>query len=291
MTVVNFSMLKVYKLFQKELKEKDNLTLKIPLNSIDNNKFNMKIWTDLAEIFNCKLLVPKINNKYLELEYKKLNLKKSFHTDKIIDKTEKYGINSRFFTLNKLNHPYFLHTFINSLEFANFKSRKNILNLGINKGDEFELIKELAKNEFKNLTLTGIDHSKTAIEYAKKVLDYPNCKFYCHDITKMNELNLPKQDLIISISTLQSPQINYKPFLSSLIHNHLKENGALIIAFPNGRWIEDTLIYGARVKNYKFSELGVMCSDIVWSKKYLQQKKFKVAVTGKEYIFITAVKG
>lgn len=290
MKFLNFTLLQIYQYLEKNLKNKGLVTIKLPLKVIENETYSIKDWADLAEIFEARLLIPKIDSDFIELQFKKLNTNNSFHNQNVKNKREKYGSKSGFWKIKKHNRPYFLHSFKQALEFADFKKRKNILNLGINRGDEFEFIKELAKDEFKNLNLTGVDHSESAIEFAKKSLNYPNCKFYCHDILKLEQLNLPKQDLIISISTLQSPDINYKLYLSRLLQEFLSPSGALIIAFPNGRWLDNTLIYGAKVKNYSFSELGVVCSDIVWIKKYLQQKKFKVIVTGKEYLFVTAVK-
>ncbi len=136
--------------------------------------------------------------------------------------------------------------------------------------------------------LIGIDHSQTAIEYAQK--RFPSKRFYQQDINRLDELNLPKSDLIISIGTLQSPSINYKPFLMSLVQKQLTENGALILGFPNSRWIDSELVYGAKAPNYSYSEMSLLFSDVIFAKKYLQQKKFRVTITGREYIFVTATK-
>lgn len=76
-----------------------------------------------------------------------------------------------------------------------------------------------------------------------------------------------------------------------LIQNYLKKDAAIILGFPNSRWIDDTLIYGAKIKNYSFSEMGLLINDIFFAKKYLQQKKFKVHIFGREYIFLSAYRG
>jgi len=74
----------------------------------------------------------------------------------------------------------------------------------------------------------------------------------------------------------------------SIVQNQLKKNGSMILGFPNCRWIDGEMVYGARVKNYPFSEMGLLYKDVIFSKKYLQQKKFRVTITGKDYIFLTA---
>ena len=285
------TLLEIYSFIKKELLNRDSLNFLAKNPDTNPNALSIKSWADVAEIFKCKLLTPKIVGEYIEITFEKLNQNSSFHNSQIAEKTEKYGVESLFFDIDKNNHPYFLHSFMQALSLANVSNRERILNLGINKADEFKLIKELLNaEEFNKLKLTGIDHSKSAIEYAKEHFPYPNTNFITHDINKLKELNLPKQDLIISIGTLQSPSINYKPFLMQLVQEHLKDEAAIILGFPNSRWIDNTLIYGAKIKNYDFSEMGLLLNDIIFAKKYLQQKKYKVLTSGREYLFLTAYK-
>jgi hypothetical protein len=74
----------------------------------------------------------------------------------------------------------------------------------------------------------------------------------------------------------------------SLVQEHLCNNGALILGFPNSRWMDTELIYGAKAPNYPYSEMSLLFNDVIFAKKYLQQKKFRVTITGREYIFLTA---
>jgi hypothetical protein len=73
-----------------------------------------------------------------------------------------------------------------------------------------------------------------------------------------------------------------------IIQNYLEKDGALIMGFPNCRWYDGQMIYGASAPNYNFSEMSILYNDVIFCKKYLQQKKFRVTLTGKEYIFLTA---
>ncbi|SFV57151.1 hypothetical protein MNB_SM-4-929 [hydrothermal vent metagenome] len=167
-------------------------------------------------------------------------------------------------------------------------TRIRILNLGVNSGDEFEAIISLSKN-ISNLELVGIDYCPSAINTAKDMFkEYTNISFYTHDINNLESLNLGKFDLIISIGTLQSSNLEFNPLLMSIVQNQLRKDGAMILGFPNCRWIDGEMIYGARVKNYAFSEMGLLYKDVIFSKKYLQQKKYRVTITGKDYIFLTA---
>jgi len=45
-----------------------------------------------------------------------------------------------------------------------------------------------------------------------------------------------------------------------------------------------------RAPNYPYPEMSLLIKDIYWIKKYLQQHKFRVTITGKEYLFVTATK-
>ncbi|MFK5937460.1 MAG: methyltransferase domain-containing protein [Sulfurimonas sp.] len=259
--------------------------------TLDNIKYiyrGYKAWIDLAGILHCKMLTPIVKSSHtIIIRYEKLNEDNSFHKS-ITDKEEKYGLKSIFSEIHKMQEPAFLSYYLQALKNVNINKRIRILNLGVNSGDEFEVIKEFA-TDFKNLELVGIDYCYSAINVAKeKFKKDTNISFYMHDINDLTSLNLEKFDLIISIGTLQSSNLEFNSLLMSLIQNQLKKDGAIILGFPNCRWVDGEMIYGARVKNYNFSEMGLLYKDVVFAKKYLQQKKFRVTITGKDYIFVTA---
>jgi SAM-dependent methyltransferase len=258
---------------------------------IDNKKYiyrGYKAWVDLAHSLHCRMLTPIVSSKYeVTIRFEKLNSDDSFHTQ-IVDKEEKYGVNSIFSKIYKNEESSFLLHYLKALQNVDINRRKRVLNLGVNSGDEFEVIKEYA-SQFKNLEIVGVDYSKSAIESAKeRFKNDANITFYQHDINELASLKLGEFDLIITIGTLQSSNLEFNPLLMSIVQNQLKRDGAIIIGFPNCRWVDGEMIYGAKVKNYPFSEMGLLYKDVIFSKKYLQQKKFRVTITGKDYIFITA---
>ena len=288
----NKTLLEISTTIERELIKNIQITFIIENPDLELNNRGYKTWVNLAELHFCKMLTPKVvNAQLIELTFQKLNRENSFHSAPISNQQEKYGTKSIFFNINKNEEPTFLHAYKKSLEAVNVQNRKNILNLGINKGDEFELIEQLIdKKTFDSIQFNGIDHSQTALDYAKKRFPKDNVKFYKQDINRLKELDLEKSDLIISIGTLQSPSINYKPFLMSLVQEHLTANGAFILGFPNSRWIDSELIYGAKAPNYPYYEMSLLYNDVIFAKKYLQQKKFRVTITGREYIFLTATR-
>lgn len=251
---------------------------------------SLRSWVDLAASLNCRMLTPaKASDGTLFLRFQKLDAD-SFHQESPALKSEKYGTASQFSAINKNEEPAFLQAYLQALEIAGIGGRKRVLNLGVNRGDEFALIAEyLGKERFEQMTFVGIDHSESAITEARQRFTTPNMHFYSHDINALDELELGRFDLIITVGTLQSPGINYKPFFMDLVKDYLVENGAVILGFPNSRWIDGEMIYGAKMRNYRESDLSLMLGDIDYAKRYLQQKKFALRISGKEYIFLTAV--
>jgi len=251
-----------------------------------------KTWVDLAELLKCKMKTPKQSiYPRVKLTFKKLETHSSFHSTTRKIKEEKYGLGSHFSKIHKMEEAAFLYYYLQALQNVNIEQRRSILNLGINTGDEFSVIKKyLDANTYANISFVGIDHSKSAIEYAKHKFQEENVTFYAHDINDLDSLNLDRSDLLISIGTLQSPSINFKPFFMSLVQNYLHKDAAIILGFPNCRWIGGEMLYGAKAPNYSMSEMSLLFNDVIFSKKYLQQHKFRVTITGKQYIFLTATK-
>ncbi|MEA3330379.1 MAG: class I SAM-dependent methyltransferase [Campylobacterota bacterium] len=255
----------------------------------DIEKIGYRAFVDLAQLFFMKMLTPVTLKNSVILRFKKLNLDSSFH--KSDNSNEKYGVDSEFFLLDKTAQFSFLYHYRQALKFINIQDKKRVLNLGINKGDEFRVIKDMLGNdEFEVKEFIGVDYSQSAIEYASEQFSHAKSRFICYDINKLQELNLGRFDLIISIGTLQSSNINFNETFMSLYQNHLEKGGAIILGFPNCRWIDGEMIYGAKAPNYVFSEMSLVLKDIHFCKKYLQQKKYRVTITGKDYLFLTARK-
>ena len=251
-----------------------------------------KAWTDLSELLMCQMLTPKEGEYPLvTLRFRKLETQNSFHLDTESPKEEKYGLGSQFSAIHKMEEPAFLYYYTQALKNAKLAERTRVLNLGINTGDEFSVIKNiLDTNKYQNIDFVGIDHSKSAIDYASTVFKEKNVTLYAHDINALDDLDIGKFDLLISIGTLQSPSINFKPFFMSLVQNYLEKDAAIILGFPNSRWVGGEMIYGAKAPNYAMSEMSLLYNDVIFCKKYLQQKKYRVTLTGKQYIFLTATK-
>lgn len=301
---INEEMFEIIQYLENELQTKNEISFevlnpsikddiyageKIKINENDFIYRSYKSWSDLAEILFCKMIVIVLYENTIVLKFIKLNKSNSFHNDLNNEENEKYGENSTFFRINKNEEPSFLYAYSNALKNVKIEEKRNILNLGINKADEFDLIKKLVDDETLNqMNLVGIDYSSSAINYSKNRFPQENFTFYNHDINNLKELNLKKADLLISIGTLQSSSLNFKLLFMDLIQNYLEDKGAVILGFPNCRWVNSEMIYGAKAANYSYSEQSVLYKDVYFCKKYLQQKKYRVTLTGKNYLFLTA---
>jgi hypothetical protein len=250
-----------------------------------------KVWVDMAEILHCKMLMPKdLGNNRILIRYKPLNVTKSWHNHSGVDISERYGVDSDFSRIFKFEEPYFLSGYIRSLEEITVKKGMKILNLGINRGDEFEIFSEFFKSKFDSLYFTGIDHCSSALKFARKRFSPKNFNFIDEDISNIDELDLEKHDILISVGTLQSPDINGNDIFRYVIQNVLKKSGSVILGFPNSRYIDCEVVYGAKTKNYTESNLNLLIKDINFYKRYLQQHGYKVITFGKYYIFLVAEK-
>lgn len=290
---------------QEHLKESDTITFEVlnpdigaghyageplTIEGTDYLHRSYKAWSDLGELLFCRMMTPKIVSEHtVQITYEKLDLNDSFHASEA--KEEKYGTASRFAAIHKNEEPAFLSAYLRALRSVNVGERQRVLNLGINTGDEFDLIRRILPHEvYRNIELVGIDFSSSAINIARERFDEGNAVFYVHDINDLASLELGRFDLIITIGTLQSSTLEFKPLFASLVQSYLANDGAMILGFPNCRWMDGEMIYGAKAPNYPYSEMSILIKDVYYCKKYLQQKKFRVTVTGKEYLFLTATR-
>jgi len=302
-TFTTQTMQTILPLLQKELQSQDSVTFTTlnpdsydayagTLIEVDSQTYlyrSYKAWSDLAELLHSKMLTPEKTGIHLvKLTFKKLK-EDSFHHDS--KSNEKYGVDSSFFAIHKMEEPAFFYYYNQALDNVKIENRTRILNLGINRADEFEVIKnKLDTKKYENIDFIGIDHSESAISYAKSHLSENNMHFYTQDINQIDSLKLGQFDLLISIGTLQSPSINFKPFFMKLVQEYLSKDAAIILGFPNSRWVGGEMLHGAKAPNYVMSEMSLLFNDIIFCKKYLQQKKYRVTITGKQYLFLTATK-
>jgi 2-polyprenyl-3-methyl-5-hydroxy-6-metoxy-1,4-benzoquinol methylase len=234
------------------------------------------------------------------------------------ERTEKYGASSPFARIRKLEDPRFVidllealdrvvassaidrpdasnttidrpdasNTTIDRPDASNHALR--VLDLGINTGDELVLLLSRVP-ALQSAQLVGVDHSASALAVARqRFAAHPNVQLVEADVASpMPELG--RFDLVLSIGLLQSGALDDRELLRRIVQDHLAPTGALILGMPNCRYIDGEIEYGARMKNFTQPELGLLFKDVAFFRKYLQQHHKQVFVTGKYYVFVTAI--
>lgn len=255
---------------------------------------SLKTWMELAEQLRCRMWTPEPTESehFVRLRWTPQDESASWHTQSAPSgHAEKYGTESGFFRLNKLEEPSFLMEYLESIRAIPLPPNARILNAGVNKGDEFEIFLQLfSPEEIEQMTFVGIDHSASAIEHARKRFPSTSFEWMAADLNDIEALELEPFDLIISIGTLHSSSLRSHEVFSTLVRKTLKPNGHMILGFPNCRYIDHEVRYGAKMKNYSRPELSVMWKEVAYHKRYLQQHHFRVTLTGKHTLFLTAVR-
>ncbi|MCA9698120.1 MAG: tetratricopeptide repeat protein, partial [Myxococcales bacterium] len=133
----------------------------------------------------------------------------------------------------------------------------------------------------------GVASHRAALALARERFPADNFRFLEADINALDRLELGTFDLVLSIGTLHSPGIDDRAVLRQLFKHHLEPRAGLIFGFPNCTYRDGELRYGAKMKNFRQPELSLLIKQVGFYKKYLQQHRRKVFVTGKHYLLVT----
>lgn len=250
----------------------------------------LRVWVDLAERLGLRLLTPtREADGWVQLCFERLDPTASWHSgDQSRDQTtEKYGVGSGFSRVSKLEDPGFVLDLADALARAKLGPTPRILDIGCNDGDVLTLIARLLGP--KQPRFVGLDHSRSAIVQARERLPDPAHRFVEADVNHLAELEpgLGRFDLVLALSTLHSPGIDDRAVLRHIVKQLLEPQGAVIIGVPNCRYVDGELLYGARTKNFSQPELSLMIKSVAFFKRYLQQHRRRVYVTGKHYLLVT----
>lgn len=243
-----------------------------------------RVWGELAERLSLRLLTPRSDGALVRIALERLGPVERWDADA---PTERYGRESPYARISKLEDPGFVLDFADALARAAPGPTSRILDLGVNTGDELALIRHLAPALVDTAHFVGVDHSASALAVARA--RFPDVQLVEGDLNRLAELALGTFDLVISLNTLQSAGIDDRELLRRIVQHHLTPTGALILGLPNSRYIDGELEYGARMRNFHQPELGLLVKDVAFYRKYLQQHHRQVFVTGKHYLLVTGV--
>jgi SAM-dependent methyltransferase len=207
------------------------------------------------------------------------------------DRTERYGARSGYARISKAEEPGFVLDLAEALARCAVPPAARVLDLGCNDGDELALMMALAPR-LAAASFVGIDHSASALEVARRrfaELPEGRVQLVCADLNDLAAHALGRFDLVVSFGTLQSPGVDDRALLRQLVQHHLAPRGAIILGVPNCRYLDGELSHGARMRNFRQPELGLVVKDLAFYRKYLQQHDRQVFLTGHHTLLLTAV--
>lgn len=251
----------------------------------------LRVWVDLAERLGLRLSVPRAEGVGLVcLELRPLDERARWEPEGV-PVTEKYGRASAYQRISKQEDPGFVLDLADALERVGLGEGARVLDLGVNTGDELALLCTLWPALQRSGQFVGVDHSASAIEQARARLgEDPRFRFECADLGALPGLELGEPfDLVLCLGTLQSPGVDDRAVLRHVVQQRLRPTGSVILGIPNCRYLDGEQIYGARMKNFRQPELSLVIKNVAFYRRYLQQHRRKVYVTGKHTVLVTAV--
>jgi SAM-dependent methyltransferase len=242
----------------------------------------LRAWLDLAERLGLRLRTPRaLAGGLIELRFERLDPDAGWQDGD--DVRERYGAASGYARIAKLEDAGFVIDLGEAVQRARLGAAPRVLDLGVNTGDELVVIARHAPG----LQVVGVDHSGSALAVARG--RFPAHRFLEADLGQLATLGLGVFDLVVSLNTLQSPGVDDRELLRRVVQHHLAPGGAVILGLPNVRYLDGEPSYGARMKNFRQPELGLLIKDVAFYRKYLQQHGRQVFVTGKHTVLVTGV--
>ncbi len=240
----------------------------------------LRQWCDLAECLGCRLRTPRpAGETHVALTFERLGPEAPWHGPAEGDRCEKYGTDSEFARVRKLEDAGFLLPLLEAIDRVPPPARALVL--GVNRGDELEALPPQTR-------VVGVDHAPSAIEAARA--RFPGQRFEVADLNALSD-DLGRFDLVLCIGALQSPGVEDRALLHRLVQQHLEPTGALVFGFPNSRFRDGEVVYGARMRNLREPDLSTVVTELAFYRRYLHQHRFRTYVTGKYDLLLTGVRG
>lgn len=209
-------------------------------------------------------------------------------SDLSADRTERYGAASGYARIAKGEEPGFVVDLAEALERCRLPSSARVLDLGVNDGDELALMMELSA-PLRSARFVGVDHSASALAAARARFSEEQVQLICADLGALDGHALGRFDLVVCLGTLQSPGVDDRALLRRIVQEHLTPGGAVLLGVPNCRYRDGELLHGARMRNFRQPEFGLVVKDLAFYRKYLQQHDRQVFLTGNHTLLLTAV--
>ncbi|MEF2276774.1 class I SAM-dependent methyltransferase [Deinococcus sp. YIM 134068] len=236
-------------------------------------------WADLADLLGAHLLTPE------RVGEGRVRVRLRAYTPGPAPDANGYSAGSEFGRVDKLEDPIFLLTLVEAMRRVSPPPGGRVLALGVNAGRELDAL-ALAFPD-RTFDVVGVDLDGSALALARA--RHPGASFRPLDVNTLPDPSLGRFDLVLALSLLQSPGVVAENVLRAVRREHLTSTGGLILGFPNARYRDGVLSYGARTRNYARPDLSLLVSDVAAARRHLQKHGLKVFVTGKYEVLVTAI--
>jgi len=239
------------------------------------------VWTDLADLLGAHLLTPE------RVGEGRVRVRLCAWAKVPEPDASGYGAQGDWARVDKLEDPVFLPTLVEALRRVGPPEGGRVLALGVNRGRELDALALAFGN--RELEVLGLDLDETALAAARA--RHPAATFQVFDVTTLPapEPELGRFDLVLALSLLHSPAIRQDVLLAAVCRQHLTPTGGLILGYPNARYRDGALSYGARLRNFARPDLSLLMADVTDARRGLQKRGYKVFVTGKYEVLVTAI--
>ncbi len=254
----------------------------------------LRSWCDLADGLSCRLLTPRaVDGTHVSLTFERLGAEASWHaggeaSGETLSPQERYGADSEFARVRKLEDAGFLLPWLEALGRIHLPPGARVLDLGVNRGDELAAFAWLEGAP--DVTFVGVDHGASALAEARARFPDARHRFVLADLNALPS-DLGRFSLVLSVGTLQSPGVDDHALLRRLVQEHLEPRASLVLGFPNSRFRDGEVVYGARVRNLREPDLSLLVKDLSFYRRYLHQHGFRTFLGGKYDLLLTAVRG
>ena len=257
-----------------------------------------RLWVELADRLGLRLGTPRPvpGAPLLTVRLERLAGPAQAGQAAEVEVRERYGAAAAFARLDKAEDPGFVLDLAEALARVQPGPGARVLALGCGAGAELALLMQLEAELGRTGSFVGVDHSPSALAAARARFDAAGAEVTARitlievDLGDAAALRaLGRFDLVLAIAALQGSTVDDRAVLRGIVQDSLSPTGAVILAVPNCRYTDGELRHGARMKNFRQPELGLLFKDVAFYRKYLQQHRRTVYVTGRNYILVTAV--
>ena len=243
---------------------------------------------DLAQLLKVSFTLDRIDGAWCEASLRvRSKVVKSWHESSAASgETEKYGAETTYAKLNKLEDPNHFRDLERVYQRLVNREPEHVLSLGCNQGDElWAFWRQLELKHQTEVRLIGVDHSRTAIEVARS--RYPLFDFRVEDISRLNLSDFAPVDLLIALNVLHSPSLRGHELFKSWVKGLLSPSSSVLVGLPNCRYHGYEARYGAVSKHGgSINDMSQLLSEVQFYTRYLRQQGFTVWVTGERTVYV-----